>query len=76
MKQHQLAWGNRFLQSLEETYKKLTHLPKNYGFITKSKDLRDVKIQNFPFVVIFQIINNKIIVLRVFNTNRNPLKNL
>lgn len=65
--------GDRFLKSLEATYKKISHLPKSYGFISKEKDLRDVNIKNFPFVVIFQIFDNKVIVLRIFNTNRKPL---
>lgn len=65
--------GDRFLKSIEVTYKRITYLPKSYSFISNKKDLRDVKIIDFPFVVIFQIFDNKIIVLRVFNTNRKPL---
>jgi plasmid stabilization system protein ParE len=70
--------GDRFLKSLEDVYKKLSQTPKYYGYITNAKDLRDVKLKNFPFVIIFQIVNDQVIVLRVFNTNRNPysLKNL
>jgi hypothetical protein len=56
-----IGLGDRFLESLETTYKKISHLPKSYGFISKSKDLRDVKIKDFPFVVIFQIINSKLL---------------
>ena len=62
--------GDRFIESLETTYKKISHLPKSYGFISKSKDLRDVKVKDFPFVVIFQIFGNRVIILRVFNTSR------
>ena len=70
--------GERFLKSLEATYKQLSETPKYYGYITDAKDLRDVKVKGFPFVVIFQIINNQVFVLRVFNTNRNleSLRNL
>jgi len=64
--------GDRFLKSLEDTYKKLSQTPKYYSYITKAKDLRDVKLKDFPFVVIFQIVNDQVFVLRVFNTNRNP----
>lgn len=70
--------GERFLKSLEEAYKKLSHSPQFYSYINSAKDLRDIKINNFPFVIIFQIIKNQVFVLRVFNTNRDPLsiKNL
>ena len=70
--------GKRFLKSLEDAYSKLSHTPKYYGFIRNDKEFRDIKIKNFPFVIIFQIVENKVLILRVFNTNRNPesLKNL
>ena len=61
----------RFLKSLEDIYNKLSQTPKYYGYITNAKDLRDVKLKNFLFVIIFQIVNDTVIVLRVFNTNRN-----
>ncbi len=64
--------GDRFLKSLEDIYKKLSETPKFYGYISNAKDLRDVKLKNFPFVVIFQIVNDTVFVLRVFNTSRNP----
>ncbi len=66
--------GKRFLKSLEEAYQKLSHTPQYYTYINFEKDLRDIKIKDFPFVVIFQIMNEKVLVLRVFNTNRNPLQ--
>lgn len=65
--------GKGFLKSLEGTYQKMVHLPKSYGFISKAKDIRDVRIKDFPFVVIFQIFEAKII-LRVFNIKRKPSK--
>ena len=70
--------GERFLRSLEDIYQKLSQNPHYYGFMNKAKDLRDIKIKDFPFVIIFQIVNDKVFVLRVFNTSRNPdlIKNL
>lgn len=70
--------GERFLTSLENAYKKLSYSPQFYSYINSAKDLRDIKIDNFPFVIIFQIIKNQVFVLRVFNTNRDSLsiKNL
>ena len=62
----------RFLKSVEESYKKLSQSPQYYSYINSKKDLRDIKIKDFPFVIIYQIIEDKVFVLRVFNTNRNP----
>lgn len=73
-----IGLGEKFLESLEDIYKNLCSDPQYYGYINKAKDIRDVKIKKFPFVIIFQIVNDKVFVLRVFNTSRDPdlLKNL
>ncbi len=70
--------GDRFLKSLNEAYQKLSQTPQYYTYINPRKDLRDLKIKDFPFVIIFQIVKDKVLVLRVFNTNRDPrpIKNL
>ena len=67
------ALGERFMKSLETTYSKLSRTPKYYGYINEFKDLRDTKLKDFPYVVIFQIVDNRVLVLSVFNTNRNPV---
>ncbi|HEY5462061.1 MAG TPA: type II toxin-antitoxin system RelE/ParE family toxin [Hanamia sp.] len=70
--------GDRFLKSLEDAYQKLTTSPQHSGYINSRKDIRDMKIHVFPFIIVFQIVEDKVLVLRVFNTNGNPLsiKNL
>jgi hypothetical protein len=67
-----LGLGERFLNSLESSYQKVAHFLRRYSYILSTKDLRDVKVIDFPFVVIFQIFNTKILILRVFNTNCKP----
>jgi plasmid stabilization system protein ParE len=64
--------GERFLKSVEDAYLKLSDHPQFYSFINRDKYIRDIKIKAFPFVIIFQIVENTVLVLRVFNTNRNP----
>jgi len=70
--------GERFLKSVEEAYSKLVEHPQFYSFINEDKLIRDIKIKAFPFVIIYQIVENTVLVLRVFNTNRNSqlLENL
>ena len=69
----QYGLGERFLKSVEDSFKKLSQTPKFYSYINSNKDLRDIKIKNFPFVIIYQIVEDKVLVVRIFNTNRNPL---
>jgi len=64
--------GERFLKSVEEAYLKLSEHPQFYTFINGDKNIRDIKVKTFPFVIIFQIVENTVLVLRVFNTNRSP----
>ncbi|MEO6452645.1 MAG: type II toxin-antitoxin system RelE/ParE family toxin [Ginsengibacter sp.] len=64
--------GNRFLKSLDEAHQKLSQSPQFYGYINSRKDLRDIKIKGFPFIIIFQIVKDKVLVLRVFNTKPDP----
>jgi len=65
--------GERFLASVKEAQNKLAKTPYNYDFINDRNDFRDISLKSFPFVIIYQIIDNNVLVLRVFNTNRNPL---
>ena len=67
-----IGLGERFLESLGDAYVKLSQTPQFYGFIQYDKNIRDIKIKTFPFVIIFQIVGNTVLVLRVFNSNRNP----
>lgn len=64
--------GERFLKSVENAYFKLSQSPQFYGYIQGDKNIRDMKIETFPFRIIFQIVEDTVLVLEVFNTNRNP----
>lgn len=65
--------GETFLKSLEDAYQKLAINPQHYGYINSRKDIRDMKIETFPFIIVFQIVGDNVLILRVFNTNRDPL---
>ena len=43
--------GERFLKSVEDSYSKLSKNPEFYSFINADKNIRDVKIKSFPFVI-------------------------
>lgn len=65
-----IGLGEEFLQELEKRYDDLCKHPEYYSFIDNRKIIRDVKIERFPYVIIFEIEENKVIVLYVHNNSK------
>jgi plasmid stabilization system protein ParE len=65
---------DRFLSELSETYKKLVEHPQFHSLISSNpKDqFRDIKLKSFPYVVIYEIHETKVIVTAVMNTSQKP----
>jgi hypothetical protein len=68
--------GEEFLLELIKKYDDLTNLPHNYGYIDDKKIIRDVKIDRFPYVIVFEIIEDDIVVYAVHCTDRDPKRRL
>lgn len=68
-----LNLGNRFIKQLDNAFESIQKTPKGF---TKVNDFHQVPVAVFPFVIIYDIIDTKIIILAVFNTNRNPRKKI
>jgi len=68
--------GESFLWELEKRYSDLSIHPFNYGFIDDQAIIRDVKIDRFPYVIVFEIIENSIVVFAVHNTYMHPKRRL
>ncbi|MGH2642821.1 MAG: type II toxin-antitoxin system RelE/ParE family toxin [Chitinophagaceae bacterium] len=68
-----IGLGERFLQELEKRYADLSKHPEYYSFIDKRKIIRDVKIERSPYVIIFEIEENKVIILYIHNTSKQSL---
>jgi len=66
--------GERFLDILQLCYQSLSLQPENYGYISEDplKILRDVKLEKFPYVVVFEITEAEVIVYAVHNTYKHP----
>ena len=71
--EQQKGLSERFLSELEDAYKKIAEHPQYYSYISLQNVYRDISLDKFPFVVIYQVYNNDVIVVDVFNTNRKPL---
>ena len=65
--------GDRFLQEIKIIFKKLVLHPQYYSFVSSSRksNVRDVKLTSFPYVVVFEIRGNTVIVLSILNTLAN-----
>ncbi|MFT4062907.1 MAG: type II toxin-antitoxin system RelE/ParE family toxin [Edaphocola sp.] len=70
----QRGLGDRFMNNLEESLSRIVALP--YSFTEQTGGFREMKMSVFPFLIVFRMSNkkNKIWVLSVFHTARNPSK--
>ncbi|MGV3530391.1 MAG: type II toxin-antitoxin system RelE/ParE family toxin [Flavisolibacter sp.] len=68
------ATAEKFIDTLEELYKKLERSPQHFSFVDKQRKLRSISFTAFPYSVIFQIIQNTVYVFAVFNTEQDPDK--
>jgi hypothetical protein len=64
--------GERFLNTLEDYIERVRKNPQHYQI--KRKPYREAFIKDFPYLIIFELETDKIIVYAVFNTWRNPKK--
>ncbi len=58
--------GEKFLKSLEDAYYKLSKTPQYYSYIQNDKNIRDLKIKTFPFVIVFQIMRKHCTCIKSF----------
>ena len=66
--------GELFLQSVEDRYAALSKDPQLYSFCDSRNILRDVSVKGFPFLVIYEVIVESVVILAVHNTNKKPFE--
>jgi len=71
-KQHNL--GEAFLLQLDFYYERILENPDH--FPSKRKPFHEAFIKRFPFIIVYEIADNNIIVYSVFHTHQNPNKKL
>ncbi len=67
----QAGLGEKFMKQLSKYFLRIQSNPKHFEI---KKNYREAFVQKFPYLIIFDIIDNKIIVLSVFNTHQNPTR--
>ena len=65
--------GNRFLFEVSKAMKKAESNPLYYQE-RYSKKFRFVIVADFPFVIVFKLKGNLVVINAVFHTRRNPKK--
>lgn len=64
--------GGKFEIHLGIYFDRISKYPYHYQI--KRNPYREAFIKKFPFIIIYEIIENKVVVYSVFNTKRSPLK--
>lgn len=70
--EQQQGLGELFLKELQRCFDKIEDWPLLYAKI--KKDFRQIVLQTFPYVIVFEIIERDVIVYAVFHTSRSPRK--
>jgi hypothetical protein len=68
----QLGLGDRFEEDLEVHLNRVQKYPEHYQI--KRNPYREALLEFFPYLIIYEFLENKVIVYSVFNTSRNPKK--
>jgi plasmid stabilization system protein ParE len=70
--EQQSGLGKLFVTELVSCYDKLETWPAAYAKIYR--DYRQIILKTFPYVVVYEIIAENVVVFAVFHTNQNPKK--
>lgn len=66
----QSSLGYEFIEEIEHGYKKICDHPFNYSSINER--FKRLKINRFPYLVIYEIEDNTIFIIAVRNTRQKP----
>lgn len=68
----QISLGEKFLNELETSFKLIQKNP--YLFARKHKAFREIVLNKFPFLIVYEINAEILIIISVFHTSKNPKK--
>jgi len=68
--EQQAGLGERFKEALDKDIHQIQAHPRNYS--KTKKNVRQKLLNGFPFLIVYEIFNNVIIIYAVFHQNRNP----
>ena len=68
-----ITLGEKFIYEVEEMLKYLEKYPEHYQIKHKNK-YREAVLKKFPYIILYEIIGNTVIVYAVFPSKNNPNK--
>lgn len=66
--------GDRFMAELLQRFNEISKHPQYYGFIDEKHFIRDVKLKNFPYLVVYEVEEDAVIIYSVHCGYRHPDK--
>ena len=63
--------GKRFITDLDKTFESIQLSPKGFQLFNKKNNTRQIPLSIFPYVIIYKIKGENIIILAVFQTKRD-----
>jgi len=66
--------GDFFQKFIDKTFASIIKSPAGFNKVTN--DRRQAVVEKFPFVIIYEVFDNTIVVFAVFHTSRNPKKKI
>lgn len=68
--------GYEFYDAVELMYQKIAKLPQSNGFIDEKKVYREALMKRFPFLIIYKIEEDSIIINSVHHSKKHPNKKI
>ncbi|GEN75885.1 type II toxin-antitoxin system RelE/ParE family toxin [Chryseobacterium hagamense] len=66
----QTGLGEKFLLQVEKYFLQIKDNPRHFQI--KKNKYREAYLRKFPYIIIFDMVDDRVIVLSVFNTRQNP----
>lgn len=68
--EQQVGLGELFLKAVDDVFDKLGSAPLLYS--KKHSDVRSVIIAGFPYMAVYEVVKEQVIVYSIFHTSRRP----
>ena len=67
----QAGLGDQFLHQVELLLKKIANTPQYFSFIDDKRIFRDVALERFPYVIIYELTGSEILIFSIHLTHKD-----
>ncbi len=64
--------GRKFAAAVKQVLRRLRKMPKVHGFVMK--DVRRALVPGFPYVVLYRVADDEVLIISIFHTSQDPDK--